>query len=84
MKQTRQIIESEWQAYRRQVVPANAPEVQMLECRRAFWAGASSLFGAIMNILEPGTEATEADLDLMTAISEELKAFVADVKRGAA
>ena len=37
-------IFEEWHSYERDVVPANAPNVQREECRRAFYAGAMASF----------------------------------------
>jgi hypothetical protein len=33
-------VRKEWESYRRSVLPATAPEIQITECRRAFYAGA--------------------------------------------
>lgn len=76
------LIEQAWLSYRTEVIPAAAPQVQVTESRRAFYAGAQSLFGAIMNILEPGAEATEGDMETMSSIDAELRRFGAQVKAG--
>jgi hypothetical protein len=70
-----------WHAYRLQVVPLNAPEVQVVECRRAYYAGA----GAIVRMLQT-SEITAApalvrDLD---ALRVEVERFRADVTAGRA
>jgi hypothetical protein len=70
------VIATAWAAYEQQVIPPHAPDIQKVESRRAFYAGAASLFGAIMNLLEPGQEATEADLQRMDAIAAEIKEHV--------
>jgi hypothetical protein len=75
------IIEAGWLSYRIVVVPDDAPEIQIEESRRAFFAGAQHLFGSIMQMLEPDAEPTEADLRRMSSINDELDAYIADFKR---
>lgn len=75
-------IDEQWLSYRREVIPANAPMIQITESRRAFYAGAEALLSVICGFLEPGTEPTIGDLEKMTAIHNELVQFAADVKAG--
>lgn len=76
-------IGAAWDSYQRQVVPTNAGTVQRMECRRAFYAGAEAVFGAILQ-LDPGEEATAADLKMMGEVEAELTAFADAVRRGEA
>lgn len=69
------LIEDAWLSYLRQVLPENAPEVQVIECRRAFYGGAATLFGSIMRSLSPGNGVTENDLQVMFDLEAELKAY---------
>lgn len=70
------IISDEWQSFRRSVIPASAPPVQIRESKRAFYAGAASLFSAIIAILDPSSnEPTEQDLRVMDSINQELQEF---------
>jgi hypothetical protein len=78
------LIEKCWLSYREAVIPSNAPSVQLIESRRAFYAGAQGLLQTVMGILDPGSEATEADLQTMSLIEAELKRFAAKVKVGLA
>ena len=78
------VIAAEWASYAAAVLPKTAPPVQRTECERAFYAGAAGLFHAIMTILEPGAEPTEADLEHFSGIEGELDAFAARVGRAAA
>jgi hypothetical protein len=50
-------------------------ELQRDECRLAFWAGAATLFYALMGGLDPGEEPTEADEAKMKAIDAEIQGF---------
>lgn len=69
-------VEKLWVSYRDTVIPSDAPRVQFVECKRAFFAGAISLFSAAMgDMFEAGEEPTEADMARMAEIEEELLAF---------
>lgn len=37
-----------WNDYRREVIPADAPAVQIQECRRAFYAGAQAFLACLL------------------------------------
>ncbi len=82
MPDKERLIEESWLSYREQVIPKDAPAMQVTECRRAFYAGARGLFSTIMNILEPGEEATDGDLATMSSIEAELNRYVAQVRAG--
>jgi hypothetical protein len=69
-------IEAAWESYRQRVIPHGASQVQITETRNGFYAGALSLFSAIMTTLDPGDEATDADLQVMAEIQTELDSFV--------
>jgi len=68
-------IAAAWASYEAMVLPPEAPAIQRAECRLAFYGGASTLFYAIMQSLDPGEEATPADLARMDAIGAEITAF---------
>jgi hypothetical protein len=73
-----------WNNYRAKVIPKDAPAVQLLECRRAFYAGAETLLSAILRSMAPGPDVTQADEDYIAAVHNELLAFAQDVKEGRA
>lgn len=68
-------IEEGWSSYREMVIPKDAPEVQINECRQAFFAGAVILMAKIMRSLDPGDEPSDADMQRMADIQDELDAF---------
>ena len=68
-------LEQEWLSYRAKVIPAGAGEVQVEESRRAFYAGAASLYGVVMNMLDPVLETTENDVQRMEDLQNELLEF---------
>ncbi|UGY16382.1 hypothetical protein HAP48_0002120 [Bradyrhizobium septentrionale] len=57
------------------VLPPDAPQIQIDECKMAFMAESQHLFPSIINILDPGEEETEANLHKMDLIDKELRAF---------
>lgn len=69
------LIEAGFVGYMAAVHPRGVSEMQFSETRLAFFAGAQHLFGSIMQILEPGSEPTEADLRRMDLIHRELEEF---------
>lgn len=70
------LIEAGWVGYRLAVMSPDAPAIQLEECKMAFFAGALHLFQSIMTIMDPGDEEpTEADLNRMSLIDEELRKF---------
>ena len=74
------IIEAGFIGYRKFVMEADAGPFQVLETRRAFFAGAQHLFGSIMGILDPGSEPTDADLARMDNIDRELRRFADEIR----
>jgi hypothetical protein len=70
------LIEAGFQAMRVMTIPPSASPEQVHDMRMAFFGGAQHLFGTIMNILDPGSEPTDADLRRMDQIDAELKKFI--------
>lgn len=69
-------ILGQWRSYLEQVVPGDASEVQRVETKRAFFAGALAVWTVLMSDLNHGTpNDTPEDLRLMDAIQAELVAF---------
>lgn len=79
---TNHTIRSAWDSYRRAVLPATAPAIQIQECRRAFYAGAEGLYVRIMTGLEPGPDATGGDLTFLAELDRELRDFARSVAEG--
>lgn len=74
------IIEAGWHGLRIAAIPPNASQTQLNEMRKAFFAGAQHLFASIVNVLDPGTEPTDKDLDRMNSIHAELTEFITQLK----
>lgn len=75
-------LETLWNSYRVRVVPANAPEIQVQECRRAFYAGATALLGEMLSIPDGLTE--EQEMEELMKIRQELSSFADLVTQGKA
>lgn len=71
------LIEAGWVGYQHLVLSPSAPQIQIDECRMAFFCGAQHLFGSIIGMLDPGADPTTADLQRMSQIDAELRAFIA-------
>jgi len=69
------IIDAQWRSYLRSVMPANAGANQVVETRRAFYAGAAALYFSIMTGLDGGTEETPGDMEMIASIARELQEF---------
>lgn len=75
------LIEAGWIGLRLAAIPLDASKDQLDDMRTAFFAGAQHLFGSIMHVLDPGDEPTEADLERMSKIHDELDAFIEGFKK---
>jgi hypothetical protein len=73
-------LRSAWDSYRERVVPAVATTVQVLECKRAFYAGAVAFYDVASEI----PDGDEAEAAGTAALGAELVAFLDDVKDGRA
>ncbi len=79
----RTIIETSWNSYREQCIPSTSPHVQVVESRRAFYAGAHTLFSEILASLSSGEDATEDDLKMLDDLKAELDEFQQVLSRAA-
>ena len=68
-------VERLWRGYRDKVLPRNAPKVQIVECKRAFFGGALSLLNAITGDLDEDDDPTDRDMERMASIHRELVRF---------
>lgn len=78
-------VQEQWLFFREAALPANASSVQLQEMRRSFYAGAEALLNRIiLPLLTPGTEAEDADLEMLDDIQREFADFARRVKAGSA
>lgn len=78
------LLETQWMSYRNAVLGKDALLIQLRESRRAFYAGSWAFYSLLMNSLEPGTDETPKDLELMAALDGEMREFQKRVVRGEA
>lgn len=67
-------IGEQWASYVSKVIPADAPPVQVEECKRAFYAGAQGMFQAVMAATEPEDE--DASEDRLASLEFEMQDFL--------
>ena len=77
-------LATEWASYEAACIPATADDTQRIESRRAFYAGARSLFTLLILGVSTATEETPGDVALMATVEDELAAFNEAVKAGRA
>ena len=70
--------------YRERVLPQDISNTQLIETRRAFYAGAWALLTELSVMFDAGSEPTESDHAKMVSIEAELKRFNDRVKVGLA
>jgi hypothetical protein len=80
----KKLIAEAWRDFEIQIIPLDAHEIQRTECRRAFYAGALSLFSAVTGRLSPGEEPTEKDLAMLDDLHVEINEYAADLRAGRA
>jgi hypothetical protein len=78
------LLETEWDRFRRAVIPKDASRIQLTETRRGFYAGAWALYSLLMTGFDGGSEETPADLAMMAKLDDEMREFSERVKRGEA
>lgn len=76
IRERRAIVAAMYEVYRRNVMPPDAPAIQVLECKRAFFAGARSLLDLLMAAADAGDEITARDEEIMAAIDAELADYI--------
>lgn len=78
------LLAEQWSSYVERVLLPEASVVQVVECRRAFYAGAEGMMRSILRELDPGSEPTDRDLAKMDSLEAELRDFAKDVAEGRA
>lgn len=74
------LIAAAWRNYQLKVLPPLAPDIQVLECRRAFYAGAVALLDVSIDKIGAGTET--AGLAIIDGLHAEIAQYVLDMKSG--
>ena len=74
-------IQALWNRYRTEVMPPDCPDVQVIETRRAFYAGVES---ALNKLASEMSEGDPNDERMLMEVQQELTEFVKKVKFGQA
>lgn len=78
-------IASLWQTFRHEVIALDAPAVQILEMRRAFYAGVECALNRLSQEMSPGPSTDNtSDFDILQEVNAELQEFASHVKTGRA
>ena len=75
-------IQAEWDSFLKVVISEDAPTVQKIEMKRAFYAGAKSFFNVQIQI--PDGISKEAEEAMLSGLVDELEQFRAEIKNGRA
>jgi hypothetical protein len=76
-------IDATWKSYCRGVLPPDAPRVQLVECRRAFYAGFYAMLQVTFGLTDPDLPDDLGAIALLS-LEQEAKRFKRDVLEGRA
>jgi hypothetical protein len=71
-----------WNSYREQVIPRDAPAVQVTESKRAFFAGAGSIWMVFTSQQTGAPLVVSVNSQILEDIDAELRQFLAKVRAG--
>ncbi len=74
-------ISRAWLTYQSQVIPKTAPNIQVIECRRSFYAGCQAALNLAYSAAKIMTTESEVD-EFLTMLDRELQQFRNDVLAG--
>jgi hypothetical protein len=74
-------IQSSWESYQAQVMPKDAPDVQVIETRRAFYAGCQTILGIMYGIGDDSIS-EDAGIQMIETLHQECQLFLSGIKRG--
>lgn len=69
------MVSALWASYRRFVLPDDATDSEVSECRDTFYSGAWALFHLIMAVAVTDGEISATDAETLEQISDELEAW---------
>ena len=79
------LFKDEWESYALAVLPEDASGEQIVETRRAFYAGGTSLLLAVLtDIVGPDDKVDEAAVGALDSVHQEFVAFAMAVENGEA
>jgi hypothetical protein len=81
---SKKTLAQEYAEFAAGVIPKDAPQVQQVEMRRAFYAGASSMFYLMTGQLDKDKEPTDDDVLYVESLSKEIEQFARNLSDGRA
>lgn len=75
------IIKDLWVSYLESVVPKNACENQVIETKRAFYAGASCMFAQVVDFSTNNKHSSEENVKFFSGIDEEIKTWMEGIEK---
>lgn len=71
-------IQKHWEGYKNLVLPPHASDIQIEECRRAFYAGAISCLN-VMDSVGDESISENAGVEIIEGLHQELESFASDL-----
>lgn len=75
-------IKQNWDKYLREVMPKDAPPIQIIETRRAFYSGAASLFTMMVDSTKRDGMTEKEGIDYLAELQAEIVQFGIDLLDG--
>ena len=76
-------VQEQWEIFSKQVVPKDAPAIQVTEMRRSFYAGAESML-RIQWAIGDSAISEDAGVAILEGVHDECRRFADDVAKGVA
>lgn len=74
---TKRTIADLFASYRKHVIPPGAPDIQVTECRAAFYAGAGSMLETLLHVIGDDSVDEDAGVKILEDLRREVEAFAA-------
>jgi hypothetical protein len=78
------LIGAKWEDYCKSVIPKNAPQIQITESRRAFYAGAQGVMDAMAKQMSDSPDETPNEIAVVQDVMAELDEFAQLIALGKA
>jgi hypothetical protein len=75
-------LAQQWQKFRTEILPLHCGMIQLIETRRAFYAGAAACMSINCQMADEATE--EEGVAILDSVAAELKQFGQDIEAGRA
>jgi len=76
-------VQEQWESFSKLVVPKDAPEIQVTEMRRAFYAGVEAML-RIQWAIGDAAVSEDGAMAILEGVHDECQRFASEVVKGAA